>query len=124
MLSHLRQRVADTLVTAATATLSTYGLAGIQVNVFPCEARELVLYLLVPRTSDHLFNLESNSGVVLWTESWQARGIGCLVPEIPAGLALLERPDAAWCQVVAVYPSRLQIERSHGSDYAETIDID
>jgi len=123
MLSHLRQRAADALAAAASATLSSHGPAGIQVNVFPCEARELVLYLLVPRTSDHLFNLESESEVVVWTESWQARGRGYLVPESPAGLALLERPDAAWCQVVAVYPSRLQIERSSGSEYAETIDI-
>jgi hypothetical protein len=124
MLSHLRQRVVDTLATAATATLSSHDPAGIQVNIFPCEARELVLFLLVPTTSDHLFNLESNSEVVVWTESWQARGIGRLLSEAPAGLALLERPDAAWCQLVAVYPSRLQIERSSGSEYAETIDID
>jgi len=123
MLNHLRQRVTETLSAARTATLSTHGAAGIQANVFPCEAVDLCLYLLLPRTSDHLFNLEHNPEVVVTTEAWQVRGVARVAPEHPAGLALLQQPDAAWCEVVMIRPTRLQIERPDGSGHAETIDI-
>ena len=124
MLNHLRQRVTETLSVATTATLSTHGAAGIQANMFSCEAVDLCLYLLVPRTSDLLFNLEQNPEVVITTETWQLRGLARIAGECPAGLALLQQPDAAWCEVVMVRPTRLQIERSGGSGYSETIDID
>jgi hypothetical protein len=124
MLNHLHQRVTETLSAAKAATLSTYGAAGIQANVFPCEAVEAALYLLVPRTSDHLFNLEYNPEVVVTTETWQLRGTACIAPDRPAGLVLLQQPDAAWCEVVAVHPTRLQIEWPDGLGYAETIDMD
>jgi hypothetical protein len=124
MLNHLRQRVTETLSVAKAATLSTHGAAGIQANVFPCESLDLGLYFLVPRTSDHLFNLEYNPEVVVTTESWQVRGIACIALERPAGLALLQQLDAAWCEVVMVRPTRLQIEWPGGAGHAETIDID
>jgi hypothetical protein len=124
MLNHLRERVTETLSTARTVTLSTHGAAGIQANVFPCEAVDLRLYLLLPRTSDHLFNLEHNPEVVATTEIWQVRGVARVAPERPAGLNLLQQPDAAWCEVVMLRPTRLQIEWPGGSGHAETIDID
>lgn len=124
MLNHLRQRVTETLCAATAATLSTHGAAGIQANVFACEAIDLALYLLIPRTSDHLFNLEQHPEVVVTTEAWQLRGVACMAPERPAGLALLQQPDAAWCEVVMVRPTRLQIEPQGGLGHAETIDID
>jgi hypothetical protein len=124
MLNHLRQRVTETLSAARTATLSTHGAAGIQANVFSCEAVDTTLYLLVPRTSDHLFNLEHNPEVVVTSETWQLRGTACIAPQRPDGLLLLQKPDAAWCEVLAVHPARLQIERQGGAGHAETIDID
>jgi hypothetical protein len=124
MLNHLRERVIETLSASRTATLSTHGAAGIQANVFPFESIDLGLYLLVPRTSDHLFNLEHNPEVVVTTETWQVRGTARIAPERATGLALLQQPDAAWCEVVLVRPTRLQIERPGGSGHAETIDID
>jgi len=124
MLNHLRERVTKVLSEAAVATLSTHGAAGIQANVFPCESVDLGLYLLVPRTSDHLFNLEQTPEVVVTTETWQLRGMACIAPDHPAGLALLQQPDAAWCEVVAVRPTRLQIEPQGGLGHAETIDVD
>jgi hypothetical protein len=123
MLNHLRQRVMEILSAAGTVTLSTHGAAGIQANVFPCETVEMTLYLLIPHTSDHLFNLEHNHEVVVTTEAWQVRGVAYIVPYRPVGLALLQQPDAAWCEVVAVRPMRLQIDRPGGTGYAETIDI-
>ncbi|MBU0495133.1 MAG: pyridoxamine 5'-phosphate oxidase family protein [Chloroflexi bacterium] len=124
MLSHLRQRVTETLSAARTATLSTHGAAGIQANVFPCEAVETTLYLLVPRTSDHLFNLEQNPEVVVTTEAWQLRGRAGVASERPAALTWPHQPDAAWCEVVAVRPTRLQIEWQEGLGHAETIDVE
>ena len=124
MLNHLRQRVTETLSAATAATLSTHGAAGIQASIFPCESIDLGLYILVPRTSDHLFNLEHNPEVVVTTDTWQVRGVARIAPECPAGLGLLQQPDAAWCEVVAVRPTRLQIERPGGSGHAETIDMD
>lgn len=124
MLNHLRQRVTETLFSAKAATLSTHGAAGIQANIFPCESIDLGLYLLVPRTSDHLFNLEQNPEVVVTTDTWQLRGVANIASEYPAGLNLVQQPDAAWCEVVAVRPTRLQIEPQGGLGHAETIDID
>ncbi|MFN2225679.1 MAG: pyridoxamine 5'-phosphate oxidase family protein [Anaerolineae bacterium] len=123
MLNHLRERVTEALSRARTATLSTHGAAGIQANVFSCGSIDLALYLLVPRTSDHLFNLEHNPEVVVTTEAWQLRGVACIAPDRPAGLALLRQPDAAWCEVVMIRPTRLQIEPQGGLGHAETIDI-
>ena len=124
MLNHLRQRVTETLSAATAATLSTHGAAGIQASIFPCESVDLGLYLLVPRTSDHLFNLEYNPEAVVTTETWQVRGIARIAHECPVSLALLGLPDAAWCEVVMVCPTRLQIEWPGGSGHAETIDMD
>jgi len=124
MLNHLRQRVTETLSAARAATLSTHGAAGIQANVFPCESIDFGLYFLVPRTSDHLFNLEQDAEVVVTTDTWQVRGVAYIAPDCPAGLALLQQPDAAWCEVVMVRPTRLQIEWPGGAGHAETIDID
>ena len=124
MLNHLRQRVTETLLSAKAATLSTHGAAGIQANVFPCESMGLRLYLLVPRTSDHLFNLEHNQEVVVTTDTWQLRGVANIASEYPAGLTLLQQPDVAWCEVVAVRPTRLQIEPQGSHGHAETIDMD
>jgi len=112
------------LCEAATVLLSTHGEAGLQAGTFPCEADGLCLFLLVPRTSDHLFNLEQGSEVVITTDDFQLRGTACVLSARPAGLALCRRPDAAWCEVVRVDPSRVQIERAGESATAETIDMD
>lgn len=123
MLQHIRQRVVAALAEVNTVTLSTYGPAGLQAGLFACEGVELMLYLLVPSTSDHLFNLEHNPNVVVTTESWQLRGTAVVTRERPAGLALLRQPDAGWCELVVVSPTRLQIARTDDSGHAETFDL-
>jgi hypothetical protein len=124
VLQHIRQRVVEALAGTSTVTLSSYGPAGIQAAVFACEATGVTLYLLVPRTSDHLFNLEHNPNVVATAETWQLRGTARVAEQRPAGLALLQEPDASWCELVEIQPARLQIGRSEGGGYAETFDID
>ena len=56
MLEPLRLRVVDALSSETSATLSTNGPGGIQAGFFPCESDGLTLYLLVPASSDVLYN--------------------------------------------------------------------
>lgn len=125
MLDHLHQRAIEVLTPVNVATLSTYGLAGIQAEVLPCEARGTTLYLLVPSGSEHLTNLEQDPLVVVTADDWQMRGAGRLVPPAgaPFGLELLASPRSAGCVLVAVRPRRLQIGRASGWGFSETIDF-
>jgi hypothetical protein len=126
MLTHLRQLVQDALAPVEAATLSTTGPAGLQARLFPCQAMGLTLYLLVPSTSDHLFNLEYEPAVAVTTAHWQLAGNGrrLLLPQAPADLGLAQMPEARGCDLVAVTPTRLQINRPCGWGYSDTIDID
>lgn len=123
MLDHLQQRIAETLAATRAATLATYGPASIRANIFPCEAAGAGLYLLVPRTSDHLFNIESNPTVVATTEDWQLYGAAEVLSAWPAGLALAGRPDAAWSVIVHIAPIRLHIAPADRPGCCETIDV-
>ncbi|HRQ36579.1 MAG TPA: hypothetical protein PLD25_01550 [Chloroflexota bacterium] len=125
MLAHLRQRVEDVLAPVQTANLSTSGPAGIQSRVFPCEAVGMWLYLLVPGTSDHLFNLEHEPTAVVSTKQWQLHGRGCTIPlsQAPPTLSLPHSPDAPGCVLVKIQPMRLQINQPQGWGNGETIDI-
>jgi hypothetical protein len=73
MLDYARQRTIEALRSYRKAVLATSGPAGLQASEFPCEALDLNLYLLVPQTSDHLFNLEHASTVTLLTPGWELR---------------------------------------------------
>ena len=85
----------------------------------------LALYVLVPRTSDLLFNLESNKLVVATAETWQARGLTHLLRpgQCPEQLAIARTPEAAWCEVAEIRPTWLQLRPANGQGQAETIDI-
>ena len=126
MLRQLRQRAREALSTARQIVLSTCGPADIQADLLNCEALGLVLYVLVARTSDLLFNLESNTLVVATADTWQARGVARLLTpsEYPDRLAIAGTPEAAWCQVVEVRPTRLQLRPLRGQGQGETIDIE
>jgi hypothetical protein len=107
-------------------TPATSGPGGLQAGMFPCQAADLRLYLLVPCTSDHLANLEGDASVVVTTEAWQLRGLAHVVPpgEYPAGLALLNAPDARWSEVVEICPTRFDVRQRRGWGYSETIDLE
>src|SRR5690349_16226388 len=74
MLSHLRQHITTTLENTHSATLATSGPAGLQAHVLRCAASGIQLYLLLPRTSDQLLNLEHDSAVVVATAEWHISG--------------------------------------------------
>jgi hypothetical protein len=125
MLDYARQRAIEALGTPRTAVLVTSGPAGVQVNEFPCEAIDLDLYLLVPQTSDHLFNLERDSAVTLLTAGCELKGQAHIIsrgaPDLE--LDLLREPVAEWCALVRVEPSQVQIRSEGGWGNLETIDL-
>jgi hypothetical protein len=125
MLEPLRRRVVEALLSEEAATLSTHGPGGIQAGFFPCEADGMALYLLVPASSDVLFNLEAENAVVITTPRWQLEGeaqVRCL-SHAPASLHLARSPRAAGCVLVAVGARRVHFSRTEGWGYRETIDL-
>jgi hypothetical protein len=125
MLNHLRQHIAATLEQAHSATLATSGPAGLQAHVVPCAASGILLYLLLPCTSDHLLNLEYDPALVVATAEWQVSGRGRVVTkaECAAG-QLLKAPGAPWSVVLEVCPTRVAIAQPTGWGAAETIDLE
>ena len=125
MLDYARQRAREALRLPRIVVLATCGPAGLQAGEFPCEAISLELFLLVPKTSDHLFNLEHDSGVTLLTADWEMKGNAQIVPSEPNNLKLnlLQNPNAKWCVLVKVSPCMLQIRNKKGWGNLETIDL-
>lgn len=125
MLDYARQRVSEVLRIPHRAILATSGPAGIQAGEFRCEAIDLDLYLLVPKTSDHLFNLEHESTVTLLTAVWELKGQAQIIPPGVSKLRLdlLREPGVEWCMLVRIDPCRMQIRREEGWGNIETIDL-
>jgi hypothetical protein len=91
-----------------------------------CEADGLDRFLLVPRTSDHLFNLEYDSNVTLLMPGWELKGKAQIVSDratVP-GLALLRESGAQFCALVRVHPRRIQIRRAGGWGRLKTIELE
>jgi hypothetical protein len=125
MLNYARQRAIEALRISRRSVFATSGPAGLQIGEFPCEAVEQNLYLLVPKTSDHLFNLERDSSVTLLTDRWVLEGEAHIISSNTSDLELdlLRGPGAEWCRLVRVDPYRIQIRRIDGWGYLETIDL-
>ena len=122
MLDRLRDRAAQILAETHICTVATTGPAGIQASTVPCAARGTTLYLLVPDTSDHLFNLEVEPEVAVTAQTWQMRGVATLVKE---GADLFSPIQCQWQSVVRIRPLRLHILPEGGAlTYVETIDFD
>jgi hypothetical protein len=125
MLLHLRARVAEIMAETHQALLATCGPADIQAGIYPCEAEGVRLYMLVPRASDHHYNLEMSQDVVVTTHRWQARGKArSLAPEAtPRSLRLGASEAVEWSVLLEIVPTRLQIAAESGGPYVETIDV-
>ena len=125
MINYARERAREILKTAHTAVLATTGLVGVQVSEFPCEAVEMDVYLLVPRTSDHLFNLEQDGRVALHTDRWELTGKGQILS--PEGkwpkITLLPKTGTEWYVLLKIVPSQIQILGVEGWGPTETIDL-
>lgn len=123
MLEHLRRRVETALAATNQVTLSTCGPADIQSSMVECTARGMRLYLRVPQSSDHLFNLEHHSAVVVTCKQWQVNGCARVMEASEDLSSILAEEDGVrrWSELVEVTPARIQVYRS-GDTPGETID--
>jgi hypothetical protein len=64
------------------------------------------LYLLVPNTSDHLFNLETEPEVAVIAETWRLHGTADIVQDSPDVFSAEQRQ---WHTLVRITPVRLHI---------------
>jgi hypothetical protein len=124
MLGNLRQRAEMILAHSQRATLSTCGPADIQADEVPVVAQGVLLYVQLPSSSDHLYNLESSGAVVVSTPAYHLRGVGRVLPpdETPPGSAE-QLADSPWRVLVEIRPLRLQILDPSGA-WVETLDMD
>ena len=125
MLNYARQRAIEALKVPRRVVLATSGPAGVQAGEYPCQAIGLVVYLLVPGTSDHLFNLEYDPRATLLAAGWASIGKAQVIApgKSDPGLDLLREPGADWCVLVRVDPDKVQIRRQGGWGNLETIDL-
>jgi hypothetical protein len=125
MFDYAHQRALEALGDPRTAVLVTNGPAGVQVSEFPCAALGLSLYLLMPQTSDHLFNLECESTVTLLIARCELKGKAQLVSRgaVDLDCALLQEPQADWCAFLHVEISQVQIRSEVGWGNCETLDL-
>ena len=123
MLDKLRDRAAQILAETDWCTLATTGPAGLQASMIRCAGRGTTLYLLVPDTSDQLFNLESGPDIAVTTEIWHLRGTAEIVKN---NTDVFSANQSQWHTVIRVTPVRLHILPAKGgpANYGETIDFD
>src|SRR5918912_3531761 len=79
MLSQLRAEALALIDATPDCILSTIGPAGVQASVVTCVVHAGCIYMLVPSTLDHLFNIEHELEVVLTGTSWQLRGAALVI---------------------------------------------
>ena len=127
MLDKLRAEALALIAATPHCTLSTTGPAGVQASVVRCFVHEACVYVLIPSTIDHLFNIEHTMEVVLTTRLWQVRGAalggenglhGTVPHEISA------RASTEGHALVEVFPLRVHLEAVGSRRYRETIDFD
>jgi hypothetical protein len=123
MLDYARQRAGEALKTSTRAVLATSGPAGLQISEVACQAVGVALYLWVPRTSDHLFNLEQDPHVTLLSAGWEVRGKAKVCREEEAVLDLLRDREAEWCVLVWVQACQVHIRTEGDWGNRETIDL-
>jgi hypothetical protein len=126
MLDHLRQKIVEAILSTHSATLATYGPAGLQASQLPCESIGLRFFMLLPATSDHLLNLETRPEVTVNTARWQLRGTAAILENenYPLVLGLRSKPEAQWGRLVEIFPTQFNLRRTDGLDFSETIDVD
>jgi hypothetical protein len=123
MLMHLRSRIETALAAANEVTIATAGPAELQITSVPCRAQGLMLFLLVPHTSDHLVNLDDAPEIAVAGPGWRLRGQAQVLEETAQGFLARSGGDR-WHCVVAVQPWRFEWLHPGGDCAAETIDID
>jgi hypothetical protein len=129
MLDKLRAEALALIAATPCCILSTTGPAGVQASIVTCLVCENCVYVLVPSTVDHLFNLERELEVVLTSALWQLRGAALALREgaelqgtAPQEVRLRARSTGH--TLVEVFPLRMHLEAVGPRRYRETIDFD
>jgi hypothetical protein len=128
MLKKLRAEALQLIGATPYCTLSTSGPAGVQASVVACLVREDCVYVLVPSTIDHLFNLEHEQELLLTSMLWQLRG-AALALSTADGLQgtapdhISAQARAEGYTLVEVFPIRMHLEPDGRRRYRETIDF-
>ena len=125
MFDYAHQRALEVLGAPHTAVLVTNGPAGIQVGEFACALSGLSLYVRVPQTSDHLFNLEHESTVTLLITCCEVKGRAQIISRdiVKLDCDLLREPAADWCAFLRVEITQVQLRSEAGWGNRETIDL-
>ena len=126
MLDKLRNEALALIAATPQCTLSTIGPAGIQASIVSCIVRADCIYVLLPSTAEHLFNLEYDSEVVLTSTLWQLRAAALALGAVDGlqGTAPHEiRAGTEGHALVEVFPLRMHIEPGRQRRYRETIDF-
>jgi hypothetical protein len=128
MLNKLRTEALALIAATPHCTLSTIGPAGVQASVVECLVREDCVYVLVPSTVDHLFNLEHELEVVLTNLLWQLRGAALNLSEAgglqgTAPYSINAQAQATGYTLIEVFPLRMHLEPAGRRRYRETIDF-
>jgi hypothetical protein len=128
MLNTLRAEALALIAATPDCTLSTIGPAGVQASVVACLVCDDCVYVLVPSTVDHLFNLEHELEVVLTSTLWQLRGAALALGDAAgrhgtAPYDISTRAGDAGYTLVEVFPCRMHLEPAGRRRYRETIDF-
>ncbi|HYF66238.1 MAG TPA: pyridoxamine 5'-phosphate oxidase family protein [Herpetosiphonaceae bacterium] len=127
MLDKLRAEALALIAATPHCILATAGPAGIQASMVTCLVREGRIYVLVPSTADHLFNVDQGTEIVVTTGSWQLRGIASIVGNGEQGrvsTAIRADTRAGGLTVIAVAPTRIQLFAVGARLHPATIDFD
>jgi hypothetical protein len=119
MLEHLRRRIMEALQEYNTVTLATSGPAGLEIS--PCESRAdgLNLILLVPTTSEHLVNIETEPQVAITQDHWRLTGKATPT----RNSALVTEAEVSQLMALEVHPCRFEFLTQVTHQVVETIDI-
>ena len=123
MLTHLKEHIIEVLGKSTSATLATYGPAGLQISVCPYLNQELQVLVRLPSQSEHLVNLETDAEVVMAEDGWRLYGTANIAD--PGCVPSVWQPAQIVGQaVLTVQPNRVEFLEPDGASVYETIDVD
>lgn len=128
MLDKLRADALALIAATPHCTLSTAGPAGLQASIVTCVVHDACLYVQVPSTADHLFNLEYSSEVLLTSTLWQLRGAALALEDTvgrrgTAPRTISDRAHANGHLLIEVFPLQMHTEAIGEERYRATIDF-
>lgn len=120
MLDKLRDQAFHALSTTSNCTLSTMGPAGLCASNVALAVESNQLYVLIPNTSDHLFNLEHDTVVALTAEAWELTG---QATQIAASESPFPQQQTAWATLFRITPQRMHLAPDDDDHTPRTIDF-